>query len=109
VQLVADGDGFMDGSEEEWFMMLVALFLKVAIPILGNHGLAHILFLGLFSHIESKYQIIIFMLQLINSLSSHFLNLSSNFETPLPPYPRPLAFLFDLSLPITFFSPLNHL
>ena len=109
VQLVADGDRFVDGSEEEGLMMLVALFLKVGIPILGNHGLAHILLLGRFSHIESKYQIIIFMLQLINSSSTHFLNPSSKFETPLPPYPPPLASLFHLPLPISLFSPLNHL
>jgi len=72
VILQANWDCFMYGQEYEWFMMLAALFLKVGITILGNHGLTHILFLGLFSHIESKYQIIIFMLQLINSLNVHF-------------------------------------
>lgn len=39
MELVADGDGFMDGAGQEGFMMLILRLLKLELSILRNHRL----------------------------------------------------------------------
>lgn len=73
VELVANGDCFVEGRKQEGLMVFVALFLKVGFCIFGNHDFVLFLFGRIvFPHIESQYQLIIFMLPLINSICVDF-------------------------------------